>query len=148
MKWDYNDSWMDGLMIGLLVLAKLAVIGFIAWSLLALTGCGKSPKNPKKPAPPPAPTVAGKGLASSSAAVTRIKVLANVVTNWSLAWSYPTPVTNMAFDVQSTADFRTWSGYMSVTNQLTAPLWATNAQEFFRVRARDPVTGLTSEWNQ
>jgi hypothetical protein len=112
----------------------------IALTLL-MAGC--SAPLPRQAAGPPLPPLPPTPKAQSAGGPT---LMFKVQPSNSLRWSYGT--TNMAFEVWSTQDLATWSLYGRVTNQLWMSLWTTNQAEFFRCRALDPLTGLTSDWNQ
>jgi len=69
--------------------------------------------------------------------------------HWAIAWNYATPVpSNIVFDVYCSPVLpaQTWELFGTTTN-LIMPFPTTNAANFFRVKARDTVTGISSDWN-
>lgn len=64
-----------------------------------------------------------------------------------LGWEYPYPRTSIVFEVWGSPSITRpdWT-LLGVTSALSWPIDATAPAGFFKVRARDEVTGLVSEW--
>lgn len=66
-----------------------------------------------------------------------------------LAWDYPEDRTNIVFEVWGSPSITEPAWMMlGTTPELRWPFEPTCASGFFKVRARDEVTGLVSDWSK